>query len=242
MRAGVIFDFVKEDWYSYRRLLFWYVLITLVLVVQAIGLSKAGLLANWIGYFSEGDVYVGVAVMSFVAILLPFTFSWIVMVTRVSWEEQAGFFSFLKILPVSAKEIVTSQYIFWFSFQVFINGWLCMLWWLFTVNYSHEIPYEIWAALFMPFCVFPIWFALHLVVFFRWGGSNASLVFAIGILFIFLGRINGFEEWVQRFILFMEAYPVRTWGPAILIAIFVWVIGWRLSMKGYEKRLHNERK
>lgn len=232
MRPSVIFNFIKEECSDLRRLLIWYFLSSLFLDVMVIVCSHQEDLVNWIR--EAGISFEKISMISFAILFVPYAVSWMMLSNRTDKDSETGFYSFVHILPITPKEIVTGKYMSHFLLIGLMASWLCGLWWFYEVNVPYSADLEGWTALctvafFYAFSVL----AFQLGMFFLWGNGNFSFLFII-LLFV-VNQLEFFDQIAEQMTKMMEQYPVMMWGVAMLVTVCIWFVCWWWSIKSYRK-------
>lgn len=233
MRPSVLVNFIKEDWYSQRRMLFWYFLTSLMLGLLLIFVSRNAWVLNQIKQHVGLDL--GEFSLTALAILfMPYAISWMLLTNQTEKEYRSGFYPFVHTLPLTVKEIVTAKYISNFLMDGLMAIWLCGLWWIYELNFPDADTLTAWTALCMVvfFLAFSV-LAILLGCFFRWGSGN--LVYFVLFLLIIAGQFEFADEIAYQTIRWMDQFPFILWGIAVLLTICVWIICWHWSMKAYRK-------
>src|SRR5699024_10605938 len=229
----VIINFIKEEWYSQRRLLFWYFLISVILELSLIIISRNAWVLDQIKQHPGLDF--GEFSMSVLAVLfMPYAISWMMLCNKTEKENRTGFYSFLHTLPITVKEIVPAKYISAFLMNGLMAGWLCVLWWIYELNFPAVDSLTTWTALCMV--VFFLAFsalAVQLGCFFRWG--SGSLFYFFLLLLIVVGQFEFTNKITDQTIMWMDQAPVLVWGVTALITIAIWLLCWCWSVTAYRK-------
>ncbi|TFJ94411.1 ABC-2 transporter permease [Lentibacillus salicampi] len=233
MRSDVIISFIKEEWYGQRRMLFWYFVVSLALVLLMIFLSQLDWVLNQVKQHSGLDF--GEFSMTVLALIfMPYAVGWMILVNRTDRENRAGFYEYLHIMPITVKEIVTAKYIAALLMNVLMAGWLCGLWWVYDLVFPRAASVTAWTALCMVVFLFAFSvLALQLGCFFRWGSS--SLVFFFMFVLIVIGQFEFTDKIADQTINWMDRFPFLLWGIAVFLTTSIWIICWRWSVAAYRK-------
>lgn len=228
----MITDFIKEEWYEQRRMLFWYFLISLALVLTVTFFSRLDVVMNWIEQSNLS--FTDVSRISFAVLFMPYAISWMIVCNKTDKENRKGFYKFLHMLPITIKEIVTAKYISVFLMNGLMAIWLCGLWWIYDVIFPYAASLMVWTGLCMIvfFYAFSV-LAIQLGFFFRWG-SNSLFTFFLFLLIV-AGQFEFTGQITDQTIKWMDRFPLLLWGIAILLMIVIWLLCWRWSMKVYRK-------
>ncbi|TMN23366.1 ABC-2 transporter permease [Lentibacillus cibarius] len=230
MRAGAIFRFVKEEWYSQRRMLLWYMVWTLLLDIALLICSQL----EWVlQQVRQSALSFGQFSLSVFAILfIPYAISWVILVYKVDKEKRTGFYTFVHTLPITIKEVVTAKYISVFLMNGLMFGWLSMLWRLYEVSVRDAASLQAWTGLCMVgFLIAFGMSAIQLGIFFHWGGTSLALL----LVLIVGNQLDVADQLADQTMAWMAGTPLLTWGVTLLIVGCIWSLCWRWSLKAYRK-------
>jgi len=231
MRAEMVTNLIKEEWREYRRMLFWYFFITVILEIAVIFCGRNSWVMNQIAKseFSFEEI----SMIVFSLLVVPYVIAWVMITYKMDQEKKFGHYTFLHTLPVTTKEIVTAKYISVLLINGVLFGWLCGLWLVYEGVFPNADSSRAWTGL----CIVAFFFAFSLLAFqmgtfFCWGESYLFL----GLLFLIV--LNPFDfvgQIAEQTIKWMEQAPLLLWGIASVLTLFIWIICWRWSVKAYRK-------
>ncbi|WP_269409843.1 ABC-2 transporter permease [Lentibacillus daqui] len=237
MRAGTIWDLIKDDWYGHR----WMILSCLFipLLLEMLMMWQGAFIYGWFQDILDVDKMTVTVVFGLLCVFIPYTLLWIYAVSRLSSEADAGFYRFARMLPVKAEEVVTARVIS--SFVLSVGGllWFALLLGVFTPGLGQPIEPGLWTVLYLNAFFFPVSLAVYHGLFFRSGtkGTTGSVVFLFFLL-IMWGRRGGLaKRGVQTFDSMLHDYPMITVGIGAVILIVIWLLCWCWAMTAYRKYL-----
>ncbi|QKY68824.1 ABC-2 transporter permease [Lentibacillus sp. CBA3610] len=233
MRTDMIADFIKEEWYSQRRLLFWYCLTSLILGLLFIYASRNGWVLNQVenhAGLSLGEFSLTALVLLFIAYVI----SWVFLSTKTDMEIRSGFYPFLHTLPITIKEIVTAKYMANFLMNGLMIAWLCGIWWIYELSFPDAASLTAWTVL----CTLGLFYAfsvlaVHMAFFFRWGSGSVIYVFLL--LLIVVSQFEFADQLFEQIVSWMDRSPFLFSGIAILLTACIWITCWNWSVKAYRK-------
>ncbi|RYG73514.1 ABC-2 transporter permease [Lentibacillus lipolyticus] len=232
MRSDVIFNFIKEEWSSQRRMLLWYLLSSLIIELLVIFLSQQGWVLAQVKQHSGLD-FGEFSMTAFALLFMPYAIGWMFLVNRPDRENRTGFYPFLHTLPITIREIVTAKYISAILMNGLMVGWLCGLWWVYELTFPRAASLTAWTALCMVvfFLAFGV-LAVQLGFFFR---GSSGLIFVYLVLLIMIGQFEFTDKIADQTMNWMDRSPLLLWGIVVLLTSLLWMICWRWSVKAYRK-------
>ncbi|GAA0429039.1 hypothetical protein GCM10008983_01700 [Lentibacillus halophilus] len=230
MRARVIFRFVKEEWYRQRRMLLWYIGLTLILDIAMIICSQLKWVTQQIRQSALSFEQFSLSV--FAILFIPYAISWMILVYKVDKEKRAGFYTFVHTLPIAIKEVVTAKYTAAFLINGLMLGWLSMVWRLYEISVADAASLQVWTGLCMiGFLLAFSMLAVQLGIFFHWGSTSFALV----LVLLVANQLDVVDHLAKQTMDWMARTPFLMWGATVVLTIGVWTLCWRWSLKAYQK-------
>lgn len=235
MRAGVVFNLIKDDWYGRRWMILCCMLIPLLLEVLTIW--QKGIFDTWFQSIGVGGV-VASSIVSVVLVFIPYALIWITVITRLSGEASSGFYLFVRGMPITPEEIITAKFVSSLVISAGAALWFAMLWWGYVQSLSQPADFKIWAAICLIIFFFPLGLALEQALFFRKGAESTGIVYILFVLVLFFGKSDFVKQGVEWFITVLSDFPFITIGVGTIISVLVWLHCWRWAMTSYRRYLN----
>lgn len=238
MRARVIWNVIKDDWYSHRWMFFGCLFIPLLLEVLA--MWQGELIYGWFQDILGVKRMTVSMTFGVLCVYVPYMLLYFSAVTRLASEADAGFYKLARTLPIMAEEVVTARFISSFILSVGGMVWFALLLGIYGQRFGQ--PMELWTALYLTTFLFPVGLAIHHGLFFRSGTKGSTGAVFLFILLIIGARTNVAEQGIQTFDSIMHDFPVATVGIGALLLIVIWLLCWRWAMTTYRKYLEGTSK
>lgn len=231
MRPGTIWNVIRDDWYEHRRMIGGCLFIPLLLEVLV--MWQGTLIDAWFQEILGVDKMIVTILVSVLLVSFPYILLHIFALTRLSSEADAGFYGFIRKLPVTAGELVTARFIS--SFVLSVGGvfWFALLLGLYGQGYGQPFAFELWTAIYLNAFIFSGSLAIYHGLFFRSGAKGTASAYILLFLLIIGMRSNFAERRVQTFNSALHDYPVITIGIGAVLLIVIWLLCWRWAMTTY---------
>lgn len=226
MRGTRIYHVMKHELLDYRRILVGCLLIPLTLLI--IIRWKHHLFMSIV--YDHGHWSSGVEVLISLLFLIPFFTVWIMLSVRIRFEERGGFYTYMRIMPITAEELVTAKFLTSF---IILNGtiiWFLLLW----CGVTHFIPpldqLKVWATIYVYALFFSVWIALHHGLFFKRGANESWTLFFFVAIFIFLIQRPFVQAWIEYV---LQVHPWLSISIGCVLLVVSWLVCWQWAMRSY---------
>lgn len=231
MGTPSIYHLMKHDIYDYRKVLLCCLLIPFALFViiiwkdQFIITYVAQKYASWIVEVLFTSVFVG-----------PFLVVWILLTVRIRSEAQSGFYTYMKVLPLTPKALVTAKFLTSFIVLIFTFVWLVLLWW----GTTHYIPLldqgKLWAYIYTYGFIGVTWLALHHAFFFKSEAKESWGILFLLLIIFFTSQRTFAQNWFESFQHMLQQHPWLFISIGSVLVITIWIFCWIWAIRTYRNK------